>query len=72
MELLDVRAADCKSAIGINNNDFEDAMLIACAARESIDYLVTRNLGHFRHSAVSVLTPSDFVKLMAGSREGSS
>ena len=72
MELLDVRAADCKSAIGINNNDFEDAMLIACAARESIDYLVTRNLEHFRHSAVSVLTPSDFVKLMAGSREGSS
>ena len=48
IELEDTCAADCQTAMGINNNDFEDAMLIACAARESMDYIVTRNTAHFK------------------------
>ncbi len=61
IELMDVYATDCHKALGINNNDFEDAMLIAGATRESVDYIVTRNTEHFKDSAIPVLTPADFV-----------
>ena len=82
MELEDTSAADCQTAMGINNNDFEDAMLMACtamginnndfedamlmacAARETMDYIVTRNIAHFKSSSVPVVTPADFVKLL--------
>ena len=50
--------------MGINNNDFEDAMLMACAARETMDYIVTRNVTHFKGSSVPVVTPADFVKIL--------
>ena len=64
MELLDTCAVDCQMAIGINNNDFEDAMLIACASRESLDYIVTRNPDHFENSDVPVISPSDFSAML--------
>ena len=62
IELEDSCAVDCQTAMGINNNDFEDAMLMACAARESMDYIITRNTGHFKGSSVPVVLPSVFVK----------
>lgn len=64
MELEDTSVADCQAAMGINNNDFEDAMLMACAARETMDYIVTRNVTHFKGSSVPVVTPADFVKIL--------
>lgn len=64
MEIEDTSVTDCQAALGISNNDFEDAMLITCAARESMDYIVTRNIRHFNGSAVSVVTPADFVCLL--------
>ena len=64
MELADTSANDCQSAIGINNNDFEDAMLIAAAARISADYIITRNEEHFISSTVPVISPADFAKLL--------
>ena len=64
MELEDTCASDCQTAMGINNNDFEDAMLMACAARESMDYIVTRNITHFKGSVVPAVTPSEFVRLL--------
>ena len=64
MELEDTCAADCQTAMGIDNNDFEDAMLMACAVRESMDYIVTRNTAHFAGPSVPVVTPADFVRLL--------
>ena len=64
IELMDVCAADCQTALSINNNDFEDAMLMAGAIRESVDYIVTSNIEHFNGSSVPVLTPVDFVLLL--------
>lgn len=64
MELNDTSADDCQAAIGINNNDFEDAMLIAAAVRISADYIITRNEEHFTSSAVPVISPADFSKLL--------
>ena len=64
MELIDTRAADCQTAIGINNNDYEDAMLIAGAMRESIGYIITRNGEHFNVSSVPAISPVDFVAIL--------
>lgn len=64
IELMDVYAIDCQTAISINNNDFEDAMLMAGAIRESMDYIVTRNIEHFKDSSIPVLTPAEFVLLL--------
>ena len=61
-ELEDTCVADCRAAMGFNNNDLEDAMLIACAVRESMSCIVTRNAEHFKGSSVPVVTPADFVR----------
>ena len=70
VELTDTRAVDCQTAIGINNNDFEDAILIAGAARESMDYIVTRNTEHFSVSPVPAFSPADFIKILSNGNKG--
>ena len=62
--LLDTLAADCRNAFGINNGDYEDAMLISTAVREGMDYIITRNSEHFSDSSVPVISPGDFVRNM--------
>ena len=64
MELEDTCAIDCQTAMSISNNDFEDAMLMVSAARESMDYIVTRNVTHFKGSSVPTVTPADFATIL--------
>ena len=63
-EVVDTLAVDCQTALGINNGDYEDAILIATAARDRVDCIVTRNLEHFRESPVRVYSPGEFVEKM--------
>ena len=60
--VLDTQAEDCHTALGIHNGDFEDAMLIAAAARMRLDCIVTRNPVHFPASPTPVYTPEAFVQ----------
>lgn len=61
-ELLDKKAVDCKNALGLSNNDYEDAILISTAARENVDCIVTRNIEHFRSCTnIPVYAPDAFV-----------
>ena len=62
--LIDTLGADCRDALGIGNSDYEDAMLIAAAAREKIDCIVSRNADHFRPSPVPIRTPAEFAALL--------
>ena len=64
--VIDTLGEDCQNALGIENNDYEDAMMITSAKRAGIDYIVTRNTEHFKQSAVPVCTPAEFVKLLKG------
>lgn len=64
VEILDTKAEDCQNAIGINNNDYEDAILISTAQREKVDYIVMRNPEHFLHSAVPFLSPDEFLPIL--------
>jgi len=64
VEVIDTLAVDCFNALGIQNNDYEDAMLIASATREKLDSIVTRNIGHYKSSPVPVHTPVSFLSLI--------
>ena len=60
-EVIDTLAADCHNAIGISNNDYEDAIMIASAQRSDVDCIITRNTEHYRFSPVKVYTPDQFI-----------
>ena len=45
--------------------DFEDAVVVASAEAAKCDYIVTRNVQHFRESPVPAITPVDFLDIIA-------
>lgn len=61
-EVLDTNEIDFNTAILNFTGDFEDDMIMQCAARHDIDFLVTRNIKDFKHSPVPVLTPESFIE----------
>ncbi len=63
-ELIDTLGIDCHNAIAIENNDYEDAIMIESAVRSGLDGIITRNPDHFEVSPIPVYSPSEFVKLM--------
>jgi len=63
-EVIDTTAGDCREAIAIPNGDYEDAVMIAAAAREGVDCIVTRNPDHFKPSSVPVLSPAALVRAL--------
>ncbi len=65
--VLDTAADDIRAAIASNTPDYEDAVMIATAVREKMDYIVTRNQHDYKLSPVQVISPADFVKMIASS-----
>ncbi len=68
-EVLDTLSVDCQNALGVANNDYEDAILIETALRTGADCIVTRNTADFASSQVRVLSPGDFLKLLSSEAE---
>lgn len=63
-ELREARAEKIISAIDNEQFlDFEDCLQEECAAAETVDYIVTRNLSDFKQSRIQVIEPEEFVKL---------
>lgn len=60
--IADTTADDCMNALSIGNGDYEDAILIACASREKMDCIITRNTEHFTGSHVPAVLPAEFMK----------
>lgn len=52
-------------AIELPVADFEDAMIVALAESASVTHIVTRNTADFRRSPVKVVTPENFIRLLA-------
>ena len=63
-EVIDMLALDCRNAMAIQNHDYEDAIMIASAVRENVDYIITRNPDHFEVSAVPAVSPDQFLPLL--------
>lgn len=71
MTVFDVAPVDgeaCATALSVQMNDYEDAVLAVCAAREEADYIVSRDQGFLKASGspVAVIEPNDLLDVIRG------
>ncbi len=59
--VLAVGQRDCLRALDLPMGDYEDALLAACAKRVNADYIITRDMEHFKNSPVAPISPDDFL-----------
>jgi hypothetical protein len=64
LNLVDTKAQDIWTAVGLGISDFEDTIVAAVAHSENADYIVTRNCADFVNSPVPAISPADFLKFM--------
>jgi predicted nucleic acid-binding protein len=67
-EILDVVGIDHTKLIkALQNdtfNDIEDCLQVECAEAINADYIITRDPAGFVHSAIPVISPTEFLKLI--------
>ena len=64
LDVIDTTGDDCKKALTIENNDYEDAIMISSAVRSNMDCIITRNPKHFKTSPIPVYSPEDLLQLL--------
>ena len=62
---VDTKAIDIQEATRMGLSDFEDAVVTATAARERVDYIITRNTNDFSASPIPAMQPEDFLALIS-------
>ena len=66
-KIVSVTHEDCINAMSIPIEDFEDALVSACAKKAEADYIISRDDKFLREkSPVKVVEPKDFLKMLAG------
>ncbi len=63
--ILDVTASDCKEALLTEMSDYEDSVISCCAARNHIDYIVTRNIKDYEKSKVQAILPDQLLRMVS-------
>lgn len=51
-------------AVSLSGSDFEDNVQIACAIKNSLDGIITRDVQGFTQSNISAYSPSEAIKLI--------
>lgn len=64
IKILNVSSSDILNAFNLNTSDFEDAVIMQCAARIKADYIVTRNTDDYKESPVSHITAEKFAAII--------
>jgi predicted nucleic acid-binding protein len=68
LDLFDVAPVDgeaCATALNLPMNDYEDAVLAACASREEADYIATSDRGFMKSdSPVPARATADILKML--------
>ena len=61
--IVSVDGEDCRKAIDLPMGDFEDALVVVCAEKANLDYIVTNDQGFLTGTGLNVPTikPSDFL-----------
>ena len=61
--VVDISGKDCENALESSTDDYEDALVIACAAKMDADHIITRDeLFLQARPLFSVITPAEFLK----------
>ena len=58
-----------REALSLSWKDFEDAVQMASADAEGVDYLITRNIKDFQSGPVPVIQPAAFLALLDSTRD---
>ena len=63
LQVIAVDGADCRSAIDSLMDDFEDALVMVCADKAALDYILTNDRGFLGDSnlLVPAISPADFL-----------
>ena len=61
-----------REALSLGWKDFEDAVQMASAGAEGVDYLITRNTKDFQSGPVPVIQPAAFLALLDGIQDSGS
>ena len=59
--IADTCGSDCRHALVLEGQDYEDNILIATAIRTKMDCILTRNLKDFKSSSIPVQIPGEFL-----------
>jgi predicted nucleic acid-binding protein len=63
--VVTVTHEDCKTALSLPIEDFEDALAVVCARNVNADYIVTRDDEFLRvDSSVKLISPKDFIAIL--------
>jgi predicted nucleic acid-binding protein len=60
-EISPVNREVLRAALQLETKDFEDAVQIASAQAEELDFIITRDVKDYEKSPVKALTPAEFV-----------
>ena len=65
LEIINVDGDDCVRALNFLISDFEDALIVVCADKVDIDYIITNDKEFLRVDSelASVINAEDFLKL---------
>ena len=64
IEVIEVDKIKIVAALQKSSKDLEDQVQLQCAlSRKNIKYLITRKVKDFKPDAITVLSPSDFLKI---------
>lgn len=66
---MDVTSSDCQESLSSEIKDYEDAVVVSCANRNRMDYIVTRNVRDYEHSKINILLPNELLKIVSQSEE---
>ena len=61
--VVSVDGDDCQKALDLPMGDFEDALVVACAEKSELNYIITNDKGFLSSSDlnISVISPADFL-----------
>ena len=62
-DVVSVDGQDCQKAIDTPIRDFEDALVVVCAEKEGLDYIITNDTGFLSQTDLGVpaMRPADFL-----------
>jgi len=60
--VAETTTSDALYALNTHLKDFEDAMQLAAAKKCSAEYIITRNIKHFKGSIIPAITPQQFLQ----------
>jgi predicted nucleic acid-binding protein len=65
--IIAVDMDDCQKALNLPIPDFEDALVIACADKTRLDYIVTNDSQFLKLTLANAVKPEDFLKICEAS-----